>query len=153
MFGVIKNIIGGNKNKGRESREDLERKKHVAAGVVLLEAAYVDDECSKEEMEHIVTTIKDKFDLPDNCVDDLLDLARAEREQSVDLWQFTNHINHHFSTDEKMAVMEDVWRIILLDGKLDKHEDHYAHKLANLFHLSHSQLIAAKVKARGQLPS
>lgn len=149
MFGVIKNILGGGKSgKGRESREDLERKMHIAAGVVLLEAAHVDNECSEEEMDHIVATLKDKFALSDNCADDLLDLAHADRKQSVDLWQFTNHINQHFSADEKLAVMEDVWRIILLDGKLDKHEDHYAHKLANLLHLSHEQMIAAKLKAR-----
>lgn len=152
MFGVIKNIIGGNKSaKGKETAEDRERKIHVAAGVVLLEAAHIDNECSEEEVEHIIATLRDKFDLPENCIDDLLDLARTDREQSVDLWQFTSHINKHFSTDERLAVMEDVWRIILLDGKLDKHEDHFAHKLANLFHLSHGQLIAAKLKAREQL--
>ena len=47
--------------------------------------------------------------------------------------------------------MEDVWHIILLDGKLDKHEDYYAHKLANLLHLTHKQMIAAKLKARDQV--
>ena len=119
--------------------------------MVLLEAAHADNECSDGELQHIVTTLKDKFKLPDNCVDELLDLARVDREQSVDLWQFTRHINQHFSTDEKLEVMEDVWRIILLDGKLDIQEDQYAHKLANLFHLSHSQLIDAKLKAREQL--
>lgn len=119
--------------------------------MLLLEAAHVDNECSEEEMEHIVATLKDKFGLPDNCVEDLLDLARADREQSIDLWQFTSYINKHFSKDEKLAVMEDVWRIILLDGKLDKHEDHFAHKLANLFHLTPDKMIAAKLKAREQL--
>ncbi len=152
MFGVIKNIIKGNKSgMNQESQEDREQRKHVAAGVVLLEAAHVDEDCSEEELEHIVATLKDKFDLSDDCVNDLLDLAHTDRKESVDLWQFTNHINKHFTPDEKMAVMEDVWRIILLDGKLDMHEDHYAHKLANLFHLSHSQLIAAKLKAREQV--
>jgi len=152
MFGVIKNIIQGSKSgKGSESLEEKEQRKRVAAGVVLLEAAHIDEECSEEELEHIVATLKYKFDLSDDCVNDLLDLAHADRKQSVDLWQFTSNMNRHFTTEEIMAVMEDVWRIILLDGKLDKHEDHFVHKLANLFHLSHSQLIAAKLKARGQV--
>ena len=152
MFGVIRNIIEGSKSeKGRGKKEDREQKKHVAAGVLLLEAAHIDNECSKEELEHIVVTLKDKFALSDSCVDDLLDLARVDREQSVDLWEFSRHINRHFTADEKRAVMEDVWRIILLDGKLDKHEDYYAHKLANLLHLTHEQMIAAKLKARDQV--
>lgn len=125
--------------------------KHVAAGVLLLEAAHIDNECSREEMEHIVATLKDKFALSDSCVDDLLDLARVDREQSVDLWEFSRYMNRYFTPDEKRAVMEDVWRIILLDGKLDKHEDYYAHKLANLLHLTHEDMITAKQKARDQL--
>ena len=151
MFGVIRSIIEGKTHKGKESLEDQEQKKHVAAGVLLLEAAHIDNECTQEEMEHIVSTLKDKFDLSDNCVADLLELAHDGRDQAVDLWQFTNYINQHFSTAEKLAVMEDVWRIILLDGQLEKHEDHYAHKLANLLRLSHKQMIDAKLRARAQI--
>jgi uncharacterized tellurite resistance protein B-like protein len=152
MFAVIRNIIEGkSSSKGKESREDLEQKKHVAAGVLLLEAAHIDNECTDDEMEHIVATLRDKFDLSDDCVADLLELAHDGREQAVDLWQFTNHVNQHFSAAEKLAVMEDVWRIILLDGQLEKHEDHYAHKLANLLRLSHKQMIDAKLRARQQV--
>jgi uncharacterized tellurite resistance protein B-like protein len=151
MFSVIRNIIEGRGGKGKESRADLEQKKHVAAGVLLLEAAHIDDDCTEEEMEHVVATLRDKFALSDEYVADLLRLAHAGREQSVDLWEFTNHINRHFSKVEKLAVMEDVWRIILLDGQLEKHEDHYAHKLANLLRLSHEEMISAKLKAREQV--
>ena len=151
MFAVIRNILEGKSDKGKESQEDMEQKKHVAAGVLLLEAAHIDNECTAEEMEHIVATLRDKFNLSDSCVADLLELAHDGRKQAVDLWQFTNHINQHFSVAEKLEVMEDVWRIILLDGHLEKHEDHYAHKLANLLRLGHKQMIDAKLKAREQV--
>lgn len=148
MFGAIKKIIEGKVAAGKESPADQEQKKHVAAGVLLLEAAHIDNECTEEEMEHIVETLKDKFELSENCVADLLKLAHDGRKEAVDLWQFTNHINQHFSVADKLAVMEDVWRIIFIDGQLEKHEDHYAHKLANLLRLSHKQMIDAKLKAR-----
>lgn len=150
MFAVIRNIIEGTSAKGREGKVDQEQKKHVAAGVLLLEAAHIDNECTEEEMEHIVSTLKDKFNLTDSCVADLLELAHDGREQAPDLWEFTNHINQHFSEVEKLAVMEDVWRIIFMDGQLEMHEDHYAHKLAKLLRLSHKQMIDAKLRAREQ---
>lgn len=152
MFGVIRNIIQGGKS-GREveSPQEKEQKKHVAAGVLLLEAAYADNECSADELEQVIATLKMKFSLSDSCVDDLLALVRTGREQAVDLWQFTSYINHNFSREEKLAVMEDVWRIILLDGKLDKYEDYYAHRLADLLHLTPEQMISAKLAARDQL--
>ena len=151
MFGVIRNFFEGKASKGMETAEFQKQKKHVAAGVLLLEAAHIDNECTEEEMEHIVSILREKFDLSENCVADLLELAHDGRKQAIDLWQFTNHINQHFSLAEKYAVMEDVWRIILLDGQLEKHEDHYAHKLANLLRLSHKEMIDAKLKAREQV--
>jgi len=148
MFATIRNIIEGKNGKGGDAGGDWERKKQVAAGVLLLEAAHVDNDFSKEEQAHIVSTLREKFALADDHVAELLKLAEADREESVDLWQFTNLVNRQFSAEEKLMVMEDVWRIILLDGKLEEHEDQYAHKLANLLRLSHEQLIAAKLKAR-----
>jgi len=41
-----------------------------------------------------------------------------------------------------------VWKVIYADGKLDKHEDHLAHKLSSLLKLNHKQLIDAKLKVR-----
>lgn len=151
MFSVIRNILEGKSNTGRESEADLQQKKHVAAGVLLLEAAHVDNDCSDDELEHIVATLKEKFGLSEQCTIELLELSHRGRDQAVDLWQFTNQVNQQFSVAEKKAVMEDVWRIILLDGRLEKHEDHFAHKLANLLRLNHKQLIDAKLRAREQI--
>jgi uncharacterized tellurite resistance protein B-like protein len=60
-------------------------------------------------------------------------------------------MNTHFKKDEKIAAMEAVWRIIQLDAHLEAHEDHFAHKLANLLRLSHTELIDAKIRAKKQL--
>ena len=151
MFALIRNVIAGKGSKDRNNAKDQVRESQVAAGVLLLEAAHVDNQCTEEELTCIVATLRDKFALPDNHVDELIQLAQAHREQSVDLWHFSNQINRHFSASEKLAVMEDVWRIILLDGQLEQHEDQYAHKLANLLRLSHDQMIDAKLKAREQV--
>jgi len=147
MFKIIKKILTKKTNTAA-SPKDTELKNHIAAGVLLLEAAHVDRECTKEEMEHVVQTLKSTFNLDDECVKELLEEAHKERENAVDLWTFTNHMNHNYSEAEKLQVMEDVWRVIHTDGQLEQHEDHFAHKLANLLRLTHKQLIDAKISAR-----
>jgi uncharacterized tellurite resistance protein B-like protein len=151
MLVAIRKLFTGNNGAGRESEGDREQKKYVAAGVLLLEAAHIDDDCSAAELTHIVETLRGKFGLSEQFVAELLELAHRGREQAVDLWQFTNHLNQDFSLAEKLTLLEDVWRIILVDGQLDKHEDHFAHKLANLLRLSHHQLIEAKLRAREKM--
>ena len=50
---------------------------------------------------------------------------------------------------EKIALVELLWRIIYIDGRLDKHEEYLVRKLATLLHLSHKDMIDAKLKVLG----
>ena len=147
MFSIIKKILT-KKPTSSTSADETELRTHIAAGVLLLEAAHVDNECTEEEMKHVVQTLKTTFNLSAEYVDELVEEAHLERKNAVDLWQFTNHMNQNYTQEEKLKVMEDVWRVIHADGQLEKHEDQFAHKLANLLRLTHKQLIDAKLNAR-----
>ncbi|MCK9294250.1 MAG: TerB family tellurite resistance protein [Desulfobulbaceae bacterium] len=149
MFDLIKKIISSNPAPAKPGR-GRQDKIRLAAGVLLLETAYIDDECTEEEMANVVNTLRSEFNLAPEYVEELLALAGAEREKAFDLWQFTNQMNQHYSQAEKMALMEAVWRIIFADGRLEEHEDYFAHKLANLLRLTHKQLIETKLQARAQ---
>jgi uncharacterized tellurite resistance protein B-like protein len=92
-----------------------------------------------------------KCGLPREEIDAFLAQGEKKRTDSADLFQFTRYMNSNFTKQEKIEVMEAVWRIIHIDGHLEKHEDHFAHKLANLLRLTHKELIDAKIKARLQL--
>jgi uncharacterized tellurite resistance protein B-like protein len=118
----------------------------VATCVILLETAAADDEFAPEEREHIVETLRDRFDLSHTDAQELLDMAEQERQQSNDLFQFTRVINDNCSVEEKMHVLEEVWRVIFADGELDGHEDHLVHRLAKLFNISHPKMIETKMR-------
>jgi uncharacterized tellurite resistance protein B-like protein len=128
-----------------------EEKTRIAASVILLEAAHADHECTDDELDHVVETLSSDFDLSRKHVEDLLELAHRKRSQAVDLFEFTNHINNEFSHEEKKAVLESAWRIIYIDGQLEKHEDHFVRKLTHLLRLSHKEMIDAKLKAREKI--
>ncbi|MEJ2135677.1 MAG: TerB family tellurite resistance protein [Desulfofustis sp.] len=124
---------------------------HVALCVLMIEAAHIDGECSDEEMAHVIATLTDKCGVSKDDIDELVERAYQQREDSIDLFTFTRYINQNYSKAEKLQVMESVWRVIHMDGRLEGHEDHFAHKLANLLRLTHKELITAKIKAREQL--
>jgi uncharacterized tellurite resistance protein B-like protein len=148
MLSLIKKIITANPGGTDNAVFSSQDQTPLAACVLLLEAAHIDDECTTEELNHLVSTLKKEFALDQAQVEDLIDLAGNERKNAIDLWQFTNYLNLHYSKEKKMALMESVWRIIFADGKLEMHEDHFAHKLANLLRLSHKEMIDAKLRAR-----
>ncbi len=148
MFSTLKKLIQSKGDQASSSTQSATNTVPLAAAVLLLEASHIDDECTGEELAHINETVKKTFDLSDECTNELLELANHKREAEVDIWQFTNLINEQYSHQEKISIMEVVWQIIYVDGKLDSHEDYYAHKLANLLRLSHAELIDTKMKAK-----
>lgn len=140
-----------NVNNQPSSNIDIVQKKRIAACVLLLEAAHADDECTPEEMARIVELVKTRFSLSPEHTTELLEIAARERQNSVDLWSFTNDLNQQLSKKEKLEILKDVWEIIFADGHLECHEDHLAHKLANLLRLTHEELIEAKIAAKASI--
>jgi len=148
MLNFLKQALIGSEPGPSGGGHGEEERTRIAAGVILLEAAYADHECTEDELNHVIETLRSDFNLSQELAEELLELAHRERSQAVDLFEFTNHINSKFSKGEKKAVLEAVWRIIHIDGLLEKHEDHFARKLTHLLRLTHKDMIDAKLKAR-----
>ncbi len=122
----------------------------LAACALFLEMANIDGEFSEDERQEIFTILREEYDLSDEHAAQITEAAEEELEASLDLWKFTNMINTNFSREEKVQVVEFLWRIIYLDGKLNRHEDYLIHKFSRLLRLSHSELIDAKLKVLQQ---
>ncbi len=84
--------------------------------------------------------------LSEQSTEDLLKLAEEVRHQSIELFQFTRLISENFPLEEKLRLVETMWRIIYLDGQLDAEEDYLIHKLSTLLGLRHSELIEVKLR-------
>ncbi|MDH5468244.1 MAG: TerB family tellurite resistance protein [Candidatus Aminicenantes bacterium] len=132
-----------------ESQEQVEAERvQVATCIILLEVAKSDDEFSSIEKATVKAILKKKFDISAEAVEELMEVASRKREESIDLWEFTNLINVNYSKEEKKRIVESAWRVIYADEKLDGYEDHFVHKLAKLLQLDHSDLIEAKLKVK-----
>jgi len=150
MFDLVKKMMagkGGEKRIPGENGQDIK----IVLCVLLLEAAHSDGECSDEEMDHLIATLTDQFGVARKDIDTLVEAGYKERDNAIDLFRFTRYLNNNYSKQEKIEVMESVWRVIHTDGRLEAHEDQFAHKLANLLRLTHKELINAKIAARQQL--
>ena len=146
MIDLIKKFFGP-AEQAQERTHDI----RIATCALLLEMANIDGEFSKLERERILSFVKEDYDLSDEQAQALIDTSHAELEGSVDLWQFTNLINKNYSMEEKIRIIEMIWRIAYADARLDKHEDYLVHKVARLLHLTNQQLIEAKLKVKQEM--
>jgi len=137
-----KTAAGGSYDANQKTNHDV----RVATCALFLEMARIDEEFTKSEMDMILSIMKEKYGLSQEHADALVAEADKELEQSVDLWKFARLINENYSIDEKIEIIETLWQMVYVDGKMDQYEHYLMNKLKNLLRLSHDQLIAAKLK-------
>jgi uncharacterized tellurite resistance protein B-like protein len=143
MISRIKNLLQNEQPKTGHARFE---RVQVATCALLLEVAHSDGHFHSVEARVVDDLLAKKFQLQPALVAELVEYAQQQRRESLDLFQFAREINQHFSRDEKLDVMEGLWRIIYADGTLDKHEDALARQLARLLRLSDKDVIDRKVR-------
>lgn len=142
MLGLFRQMLAQPQQLPEASAQRVE----VATCVLVLEMAAADGEFSDAEQRHVIDTLQRRFSLSADQVDDLIQAAHEARSHSLDLWKFTNAINSACTPAEKIEILEEVWRVIYVDGELDAHEDYLVHKLGRLLNVDHPTLIKAKLK-------
>ena len=79
---------------------------------------------------------------------DLVD--RVDGTDPVDYYQFTTLINSNYTLEQKVSLVDRLWRIAYANETLHKYEEHLVRKIADLLYVPHSAFIAAKLSARGE---
>lgn len=117
----------------------------LATAAVLLEIAHADESFSDKERAQLVEFLRARFELTDEVVSDLLDVADRTRQNSIDHWSLTNLIRKNCSPDQRLDIVKAMWRIVYSDGFLSAHEDHMVRKLGELLGLERHVIIDAKL--------
>jgi len=122
----------------------------IATAVFLLEMAHADSEVHSLEAAAVRDGLRAIFKQPADQIDSLLESARLAREKSFDLYQFAKEINAGFEAEDKMVILENIWRVVYADEVVDKYEEALVRKIAKLLRLSHREMIRAKLKILGE---
>jgi len=147
MMDLLRRPFGRGKPKdpARDAKADLGDVR-IDACALFLEMGRVDGELSDAERSRVLAILKNEYHLSDGDALELIQAADQALEQSIDLWQFTKRINQRYSDQEKISIIQMLWKIVYADGTMDKHERYLVHKLSGLLRLSHEELIEAKLR-------
>ena len=111
---------------------------------LLIHAAKIDENYTSEEKEIIKKTVKKLYSDLDN-LDDVISKAEQKENDSNHIQEFTRDVKS-LSTENKIIIVETLWRIILSDGKSDIYEDNLMRRLAGLLYLDDKVVGETKVK-------
>ena len=129
-------------NKNEEKPDSNAESINIAC--LLIHAAKIDENYTSEEKEIIKKTVKKLYpDLDD--LDEVITQAERKENDSNHIQEFTRDVKS-LSTENKIIIVETLWRIILSDGKSDIYENNLMRRLAGLLYLDDKIVGETKMK-------
>jgi len=134
-------ISGSQNNTTRATSVEL------AAAVLMVEISMADSVLQQEERSVIENALKNSFNLTEEHARTLIDLAEKEVDHAVSLYEFTSLLNGTLTNEERAGIVELLWQVAYADAVLDKYEEYYVRKIADLLYVPHRDFIKAKLRA------
>jgi uncharacterized tellurite resistance protein B-like protein len=119
----------------------------LCAAVLMLEVSLADSKMDDEEYRLIERAMQQHFGMSKEKADILIETAREEVDHATSLYAFTRHVNETLAPREKYRIIELLWRVAHADAVIDKYEEYYIRKIADLLYVSHADYIKAKHRA------
>ncbi len=119
----------------------------LATAALMIEISLADDHIHDEERRIIKELLHKNFELDSDEIDNLITLAEEEVDHAVSLYEFTRLLNDSLSMPDKINIIENLWRVAYADSVVDKYEEYYIRKVADLLYIGHSDYIQSKLKA------
>lgn len=143
MFDKLKDILSATPGNEKHLAPSIE----LASAALLIELIYADYNKDPAEIDAAKAALKNTFALQETALQELIDLAEQEKQDAVSMYPFTSVINEQFDAREKVQIIAMLWQVAYADGHLDKFEEHYIRKIADLLYVSHKDFIQAKLRA------
>ncbi len=117
---------------------------------LMLEAAEIDGETSRDELALIISSVSSQFELDDAQMTAVLDEARSHADERIELHGLIRRLREQSDYEERIGVMELVWMTVLADDRVDTLESQLMRRLAGLLFVSDvdSGLAAKAAKKR-----
>ena len=129
-------------NKNKEKTDTNVEAINIAC--LLVHAAKIDENYTSDEKEIIKKTVKKLYPNLDK-LDDVITQAEQKENDSNHIQEFTKDVKS-LSTENKILIVETLWKIILSDGKSDIYENNLMRRLAGLLYLDDKIVGETKVK-------
>ena len=132
MFNKLKSIFD---KKIEEENEQFDTVQ-IAISTLMIQTAVYDGVFDEQEKSKILELIKKYFNFSEDQKLSLFKIAMKVNDDSNDMQQFTRTLNDNLSEEEKLNIIEMLWRIIISYGHIDDYENTLIRKISGLLYIS-----------------
>ncbi|TDP43314.1 putative tellurite resistance protein B-like protein [Zavarzinia compransoris] len=137
--------------KGGDAPEKAGSDLALAAAVLLLEAAAMDDSIDPAETDKVEGLLIRHFDLDPAGARAVMETAAKRRAESTQLLRFTRRIKDGMDAAERERLIEWLWDVIYADGKEHDMEANLMRRIAGLIYVDDAISGQARKRVRRRL--
>jgi uncharacterized tellurite resistance protein B-like protein len=126
----------------------MRRELQLAVAVLVHEARRADYAESGEESAAGERALADLFALQAAEARELLAQGREKASHLNSFYAPLALIKREYGMEERIRLVEHLWRVSFADGELSLYEDHYVRKIAHLLYVPNTQSMLARNRAR-----
>ncbi|MCR9126040.1 MAG: TerB family tellurite resistance protein [Rhodobacteraceae bacterium] len=119
----------------------------LALGALLVRIARTDGRYDASEQERILSILVARYGLGDGAARDLRAEAEALEAEAPDTVRFTRAIKDAVAYEDRLAVIEALWQVVLADGVRDDEEDALLRLVASLLGVNDRDSALARQRA------
>lgn len=120
---------------------------HIALAALMVRLARTDGDYAQVEMSTIDRALSNLFDLDAQAAIALRKDAEDLEPHAPDNVRFTRVIKDAIAYEERTAVVEALWSVVLADGQRDHEEDGFMRLIANLLGVNDRDSAFARQRA------
>jgi uncharacterized tellurite resistance protein B-like protein len=121
----------------------------LAVAVLVHEARRADyDEAHLKESDAGVLALRELLQLDETQAKDLLVEGREKAQHLTSFYAPVSVIKREYSMEQRIRLVEHLWRVAFADGLLNPYEDHYVRKIAHLLYVPNTDSMLARNRAR-----
>ena len=121
----------------------------LAVASLMITTAKHDGIFDEIEKREILDLLNNYYKLTDEGLSELFKASETIVDSASDIHQFTSKINSSLNDDEKLAIIEMLWKIIIADGRIDDYENALIRKLSGLLYIDDFKVGEIKKRLTG----
>ena len=135
-------LTGGAKPQDQFAENDYRR----AAAALLVHVATLDGDLTDAKRAKLHAILEAQFALDAAATDELIAEATADDREAVDFYHFTSLIMRTLDEAGRLRVVEMMWEMVYVDGKVTEFEQNVMWRVADLLAVSSRDRIALREK-------
>ena len=120
----------------------------LTGSILAYEIARADGDVAESELKILLTEVEKIASNVGKSAEKILLIIKEFSNKSVSFHEFIEDINKEYTKDQKILLIDFLWRVAYADSSLEVQEERLIRRIANLIHIKDIEVLKLKDKTK-----